>query len=66
MIRSCVTISLVPSLKGGPWIYWDALEVSIPKAKEVGFDGVELFTASADAVDSDELFGLLDERFCTD
>ncbi|MHC4475399.1 MAG: TIM barrel protein [Planctomycetota bacterium] len=62
MIKSCVTISLVPSLKGGPWIYWDELEVSIPKAKELGFDAVELFTASADAVDSDSLFELLDRN----
>jgi len=32
MIKSCVTISLVPSLRGGPWVYWDAQELSIPKA----------------------------------
>ena len=62
MIKSCVTISLVPSLAGGPWIYWDELEVSIPKAKAGGFDAVELFTASADAVDADRLSELLDEH----
>jgi sugar phosphate isomerase/epimerase len=62
MIKSCVTISLVPSLAGGPWVYWDELEVSIPKAKATGFDGVELFTASADAVNLDVLARLLDEH----
>jgi len=62
MIKLCVTISLVPSLSGGPWIYWDALEISIPKAKVVGFDAVELFTASADAVNPDVLARLLDEH----
>jgi sugar phosphate isomerase/epimerase len=62
MIKSCVTISLVRSLAGGPWVYWEELEVSIPKAKQLGFDGVELFTASADAVDSDDLFKLLDDN----
>jgi sugar phosphate isomerase/epimerase len=61
MIKSCVTISLVPSLAGGPWIYWDELETSIAKAAALGFDAVELFTASPDAVDSDELFGLLEK-----
>jgi sugar phosphate isomerase/epimerase len=62
MIKSCVTISLVPSLAGGPWIYWDDPQISIPKAKQLGFDAVELFTASADAVDSDTLFKLLDNN----
>ncbi|MBN2377564.1 MAG: sugar phosphate isomerase/epimerase [Sedimentisphaerales bacterium] len=59
MMKSCVTISLVPTLRKGPWIFWDDLEVSIPKAKRVGFDAVELFTASADAVDADGLAELL-------
>jgi sugar phosphate isomerase/epimerase len=62
MIKSCVTISLVPSLVGGPWVYWDEPQISIVKARNAGFDAVELFSASADAVDSDALFGLLDEN----
>ncbi|MHC4483484.1 MAG: sugar phosphate isomerase/epimerase, partial [Planctomycetota bacterium] len=62
MIKSCVTISLVPSLAGGPWIYWDELEISIPKARAAGFDAVELFTTSADAVEPDTLSRLLDEH----
>jgi sugar phosphate isomerase/epimerase len=62
MVKSCVTISLVPSLSGGPWIYWEELEISIPKAKAAGFDAVELFTASADEVDAGKLCKLLDEN----
>jgi len=62
MVKSCVTISLVRLLSGGPWIYWDELEISIPKAKAAGFEAVELFTASADAVDSSVLARLLDEH----
>jgi sugar phosphate isomerase/epimerase len=62
MIKSCVTISLVPSLSGGPWVYWDELEVSIAKAKTAGFDAVEVFTASADAVNSDLLSAILNEH----
>jgi len=63
MIKSCVTISLVAPLRDvGPWIYWDALQTSIPKAAGAGFDAVELFTASAEAVNRDELTGLLAEN----
>ena len=62
MIKSSVTISLVPSLAGGPWIYWEDLKTSIPKAKTTGFQGIELFTASADAVDSKMLSELLSEH----
>ena len=62
MIKSSVTINLVPQLKTGPWIYWDPLEISISKAAEMGFDGVELFTASANSVDPYLLENLL-QRF---
>jgi sugar phosphate isomerase/epimerase len=60
MIKSCATIALVPEITAGPWIYWDAPEVSIPKAAELGFDAVELFTGSADAVDPEQLQQLCD------
>lgn len=59
MIKSCVTIALVPQIKTGPWIFWDNLEESIYKAAHVGFDGIELFTPSADAVDAFMLQSLL-------
>ena len=51
MIKSCATIALVPLIKSGPWIYWDHLEQSMAHATSLGFDAVELFTASADALD---------------
>ena len=44
-MKSCITISLVPSLKGGPWVLWGDLEKNLITASEIGFDGVELFTA---------------------
>jgi sugar phosphate isomerase/epimerase len=65
MTKSCVTISLVPSLKGGPWIYWDDLETSVAKAANLGFDAVELFTASPDAIDQDDLYALLEKHNIT-
>lgn len=55
MIKSCATIALVPEIKVGPWIYWEGPDISIPKAAKLGFDAVELFTASADAVDPEQL-----------
>ncbi|MBD2753008.1 sugar phosphate isomerase/epimerase family protein [Spirosoma validum] len=60
-MKSCVTIALVPQIKTGPWIYWNDLEASITKAATLGFDAVELFTASADAINPDRLTRLLDQ-----
>ena len=61
MIKSCVTIALVPQIKTGPWIYWENLETSIAKAAQLRFDGIELFTASADAVNPATLTPLLEQ-----
>ena len=60
-MKSCVTISLVSSLKGGPWILWDDLEQSLATASELGFDGVELFTADATIDSPKSLSDLLAE-----
>ncbi len=43
MIRSAITVSLVPELRGGPFVFWDDLEASCAKAAAHGFDAVELF-----------------------
>lgn len=59
MIRSAVTIALVPQIKSGPWIFWEDLEHSMEKAAALGFDGIELFTASADTIVPDRLNELL-------
>ena len=60
-MKSCVTISLVPSLRGGPWILWDDLTTSCRKATELGFDAVELFTDGPGAGEPGELEALLEE-----
>ncbi|CCH53068.1 xylose isomerase domain protein TIM barrel [Fibrisoma limi BUZ 3] len=57
-IKSCVTIALVPPIRTGPWIYWDDLDASMRKAAALGFDAVELFTASADAIAAKHLTAL--------
>ena len=59
MIQSAVTIALVPQIKTGPWIFWNELESSMAKAAELGFDAIEFFTASADAIDPTDLQDLL-------
>lgn len=61
MIKSCVTLALVPQIKTGPWIYWENLEISITKAADLGFDGIELFTASANAINPATLTSLLEQ-----
>jgi len=55
MPKSAVTISLVPSLRGGPWILWDDLATSCRKAADLGFDGVELFTPGPEAEGLDKI-----------
>jgi sugar phosphate isomerase/epimerase len=43
MIRSSVTISLVPEARGGPFVFWDDLAAGCREAKRLGFDAVEIF-----------------------
>ena len=59
MIKSCVTIALVPQIKSGPWIFWEDLEAGMQKASKMGFDAIELFTSSADAIEIPRLNELL-------
>ena len=55
MIKSAVTINLIETMNQGPWIYWHELEGSLQKAKDLGFDGVELFTRSGTDLDASYL-----------
>jgi sugar phosphate isomerase/epimerase len=60
-MKTSATVTLVPTLSEGPWIYWEDLGVSISKAKHAGFDAVELFPASAEAIQIQELARLLEQ-----
>ena len=62
MIKSSVTIALVPEAKGGPFVYWDDLPSSCAKAKELGFDGVEIFPRSPESVDKNQFQDLLSKH----
>ena len=60
-MKSCITLSLVPSLKGGPWVLWDELSSAIREAAKLGFHAVELFTDGPTAGKDSELKNLLEE-----
>ena len=62
MIKSSVTISLVPEAKGGPFVYWDDLPNNCAKAAELGFDGVEIFPRSKESVDKNQFQDLLSKH----
>jgi sugar phosphate isomerase/epimerase len=59
VIRSAVTVSLVAEARGGPFVFWDDLPDACRQAAELGFDAIELFAPSADAVAPQELKRLL-------
>ena len=62
MIPSAITMSLVPEARGGPFVFWDDLSAACQRAKELGFDAIEIFAPSATAVDPEQLKGLLQEH----
>lgn len=62
MLRSAITISLVPEARGGPFVYWDDLPVGIAQAAAVGFDAVEIFPRSAEELNARELKLLLQQH----
>ncbi len=61
MIHSCVTVSLVPEARGGPFVFWDDLPGACRTAAELGFDAIEIFAPGAEALAGDTIRPLLDE-----
>lgn len=59
MIKSSVTVSLVPEARGGPFIFWDDLPAACRKARELGFDAIEIFPPGAEAIDTNHVRKLL-------
>lgn len=62
MIQSAVTISLVPQAKGGPFIFWYDLAGACAQAAALGFDAVEVFPPSAEALSAPRLKELLTQH----
>ncbi len=50
MIRSSVTVSLVPEARGGPFVFWDDLPAACATATALGCDAIEVFPPAPDAV----------------
>jgi sugar phosphate isomerase/epimerase len=46
-----IACSIVPEAKGGPFVLWDPLPVACRKARELGYDAIELFAPSAEGLD---------------
>src|SRR5258705_2991805 len=61
-MKSAVTVSLVKEAKGGPFVFWDDLPAACAKAKEIGFDAVEIFPPEPDAIEVGALRKLLSEH----
>ncbi len=61
-MRCAVTVSLVAEAKAGPFVFHDDLASACCKAKELGYDAIELFAPGPDAVSPETLRGLLQEH----
>jgi sugar phosphate isomerase/epimerase len=49
-MKSSITVSLVKEAHGGPFVLWDDLPTALAKASRLGFDAIEIFPPSADAI----------------
>ena len=50
MIKSAITVSIVEQARKGPFVFHDDVAHACRIASELGFDAVELFAPSADAI----------------
>ena len=62
MIRSAITVSIVPESMGGPFVYHGDLETGIAAAASTGFDGIEIFPTHANDIDGFLLRGWLQKH----
>jgi sugar phosphate isomerase/epimerase len=59
VLQSAITISLVPQARGGPFVFWDDLAAGCEAAAKLGFQAVEVFPPSAEAISRPLLQDLL-------
>ena len=62
MIQSAVTISIVEQARKGPFVFHKDFAAGCQKAAELGFDAVELFAPSADAINGLPIAELLEKH----
>ncbi len=60
MLRSSVTVNLVPEARRGPFVFHDDIVAACSTAAELGFDAVEIFAPSGDHLPTESLRDLLD------
>lgn len=61
-MRSAITVSLVPQAKGGPFVFWNGLADAFAQSAAVGFDAMEIFPPSAEAIDVAQVKALSEEH----
>ncbi|TVP99296.1 MAG: sugar phosphate isomerase/epimerase [Planctomycetaceae bacterium] len=49
-MKSSLTVSLVEEARGGPFVLWESLPTAIAKTARLGFDAIEIFPPSPDAI----------------
>src|SRR3954471_13500643 len=62
MIQCAVTISLVPEARSGPFVFHDDLAGACRKAADLGYDAVEIFPPTPEALRGDSVPHLLDRH----
>ena len=58
-MKSAITVCLVAEARGGPFVFHDGLAEGRAQASALGFDAIEIFPPSPDAVSVDELKKML-------
>lgn len=58
-MQSAITVSLVAEARQGPFVFHDGLEDACQRASVLGFDAIEIFPPSAEAITADEVTPLL-------
>ncbi|MEZ6066612.1 MAG: sugar phosphate isomerase/epimerase family protein [Planctomycetaceae bacterium] len=61
MVRSAITVSLVEDARGGPFVLWEPVPDAVTRAAALGYDAIEIFAPSADAVDVASVQSRLDD-----
>jgi sugar phosphate isomerase/epimerase len=51
VIRSSITVSLVPEARGGPFVFWDDLEAACARTAALGFHAIEVFAPSVEVLE---------------
>ncbi len=61
-MKPCVTVSLVPEARGGPFVFWEDLAGACEKAAQLGFPAIEIFPPGPSAINRLELEALLQKH----